>query len=610
MFSRYFTDNHSIKTLPSYLLSSFIFISVIFLLFHISGFERVFEWNKSLRDAATGFAVFSLTAYTLREKLYSPLWCLSLFPYLTQLVIYAYVLIHANMSWTIDYDLIHPYFLLFVYESILTACFFAFSQNQPQKWRFSISVLYGIIVAASLLFAAIYLGYYLLYNDTIRAENMLPILQTNKKEAFEFISDRIGLPVLFSSLIFFVLLLPASFFCCHKTISVGRDCYSKIRILWIGMICILSIISIHKYIPSLFPISQTYGAFHYIHEMRRISQKHEQNISRFRIYTPVSEAMPQKLPGTVIVVIGESATRDRMKAFTPSYPSETTPWLSEMKETPYFYLMDKTYSCFPVTVPALSMFLYGRNQYDHRNIDDVANIIDVAHLSGYKTWWMSNQGKMSGEDSPIDFVAQNCDTEQRTPFPLGDDYQLLDFVKQLPKNENNFVIIHLMGSHIRYSDRTPPDFKGIDNPQHDKRTNQYDTTLLYTDHLLRDIYTYAKDHLNLQVMMYCSDHGENMERSHVASKNMTYDMVRIPFFIYLSPAYTRLYPDTAQALRQNEHKVFTNDLMYDTISGVLHLPNTDYEPKFDLSSSAYDLKPADARTKYGEWTILDDPDYK
>lgn len=73
-----------------------------------------------------------------------------------------------------------------------------------------------------------------------------------QKEAFEFISDRIGLPVLFSSLIFLVLLLPASFFCCHKAISVGRDRYSKMRILWISMICILSIISIHKYIPSLF----------------------------------------------------------------------------------------------------------------------------------------------------------------------------------------------------------------------------------------------------------------------------------------------------------------------------------------------------------------------
>lgn len=72
MFSRYFTDSHSIKTLPSYLLSSFIFISVIFLLFHISGFERVFEWNKSLRDAATGFAVFSLITYALREKFIPP----------------------------------------------------------------------------------------------------------------------------------------------------------------------------------------------------------------------------------------------------------------------------------------------------------------------------------------------------------------------------------------------------------------------------------------------------------------------------------------------------------------------------------------------------------
>lgn len=136
MFSRYFTDSHSIKTLPSYLLSSFIFISVIFLLFHISGFERVFEWNKSLRDAATGFAVFSLTAYTLREKLYSPLWRLSLFPYLAQLVIYAYVLIHANMSWTIDYDLIHPYFLLFVYESILTHASLPSHKINPKNGAF------------------------------------------------------------------------------------------------------------------------------------------------------------------------------------------------------------------------------------------------------------------------------------------------------------------------------------------------------------------------------------------------------------------------------------------------------------------------------------------
>ena len=90
---------------------------------------------------------------------------------------------------------------------------------------------------------------------------------------------------------------------------------------------------------------------------------------------------------------------------------------------------------------------------------------------------------------------------------------------------------------------------------------------------------------------------------------MTYDMVRIPFFIYLSPDYLSAYENTAKNLRKNEHKVFTNDLMYDTISGILQLPNTFYEPRFDLSHDSYDLKPEEARTKHGEWDILSDPDY-
>lgn len=71
-----------------------------------------------------------------------------------------------------------------------------------RKWRFSISVLYGIIVAASLLFAAVYLGYYLLYNDTIRAENMLPILQTNKKKRLNLFQTASDYPSCFLPLSF------------------------------------------------------------------------------------------------------------------------------------------------------------------------------------------------------------------------------------------------------------------------------------------------------------------------------------------------------------------------------------------------------------------------
>lgn len=360
---------------------------------------------------------------------------------------------------------------------------------------------------------------------------------------------------------------------------------------------------------SSFPLHQIQGAYTYIHEIRSMSARHHEILKNFKLTGDVENSLIKKLPGSVILVIGESAAKDRMKAFTPGYSSETTPWLSSVKSSNEFYLFDHTYSCYPVTVPALSMFLYGRNQYDQRKIEDVPHIIDVAKKAGYTTWWISNQGKMSGEDSPIDFVAHNCDFEKRSAHTGRSDYQTFDLLKEIPAGGNHFIVIHLMGSHIRYADRLPPDFKTLKNPAHDRRTNEYDSTLLYTDRLLRDILSYGKEKLNLQVMMYCSDHGENMKYSHVASKNMTYDMVRIPFFIYLSPDYLSVYENTAENLRNNEHKVFTNDLMYDTISGILQLPNTFYEPRFDLSHDSYDLKPEEARTKHGEWDIVSDPDY-
>lgn len=42
-------------------------------------------------------------------------------------------------------------------------------------------------------------------------------------------------------------------------------------------------------------------------------------------------------------------------------------------------------------------------------------------------------------------------------------------------------------------------------------------------------------------MIYVSDHGEDMELTHTASP-FQYNMVRIPLWIYLSPAYQHAIP--------------------------------------------------------------------
>lgn len=61
-------------------------------------------------------------------------------------------------------------------------------------------------------------------------------------------------------------------------------------------------------------------------------------------------------------------------------------------------------------------------------------------------------------------------------------------------------------------------------------------------------------------MIYVSDHGEDMELTHTASP-FQYNMVRIPLWIYLSPAYQHAHPQTVQQLRAHENAVFTNDLL-------------------------------------------------
>ena len=152
----------------------------------------------------------------------------------------------------------------------------------------------------------------------------------------------------------------------------------------------------------------------------------------------------------------------------------------------------------------------------------------------------------------------------------------------------------------------PPNFEKVKIDNHSTKINDYDTSILYTDKVLQEIYSYAKENLNLNAMVYCSDHGEDVEYFHGAS-HFTYDMVRVPFFIYLSPSYEQLYPETTHELKDHAHVIFTNDLMYDTLCGILHVPNNYYSSEYDLGQKDYKLTLNRALTMHGEKMISDDP---
>lgn len=119
------------------------------------------------------------------------------------------------------------------------------------------------------------------------------------------------------------------------------------------------------------------------------------------------------------------------------------------------------------------------------------------------------------------------------------------------------------------------------------------------------IFNYAKQNLNLQAMVYTSDHGEDMEKGH-GEGGFTYAMVHIPVFFYLSPDYQHIYLKQSANIIKHENDVFTNDLMFDSLCGILSAGNNFYSADHDVTDSQYSLPLDQALTVHGKYKVSDD----
>lgn len=115
----------------------------------------------------------------------------------------------------------------------------------------------------------------------------------------------------------------------------------------------------------------------------------------------------------------------------------------------------------------------------------------------------------------------------------------------------------------------------------------------------------AEKKLHASVIMYVSDHSEDMKYTH-GTGHFTFDMTRIPLWIYLSPSYREKYKDRADALGRHEECVFTNDLIFDTLCGLMHVSSYANTDTLDLSDPAYGLSWEEALTMHGKIHVAED----
>lgn len=593
-----------------YCLVSIIFTAVLWGWFAFTGIKFLWEWNLSLRDALLTFVTIFLLELTCGQDIRGRLWHAAYPGFLALMLVFPYVIGTGSGNRDPDFrHLLNPYVmeaLGFLSISVITAFW-------QQKARRPLSILIAIgtflITTFQIICALIYFSYFLIYGSTFATADFLPFVQTHLSEAIGFLKSFISVKTLCLGVILLLVLFVPTITLLVRNIKNGGMSSAKWP-KWIIALSVLlfaaGIINVRHWIPRSFPVLDYQLSQAYIHSIRDAKKLHTINAAKLVLANGINNTLASRVPGTVLLVIGERETSDLMTAFTPSLPVDTTPWLTSEKENKDFYLFNHAYTNFPATAGALSMALTGINQYNEKEIGQVVTLLDVAKKAGYDTWWISNHRQLGAGNPSVDLVSSGADHTLWTTHAEGADIDLISLLKKVPRNGNHFIVLHLMGSHAKYDSRIPDDWPYLSLPGADETENDYATTVDYTDYVLKNIFNYSKENLHMTAMAYLSDHGEDMKYGH-GEGHVTWSMLHIPLFFYLSPEYETAFPNTAKALRNNREKIFTNDLLFDTMCGLIQAPNNDYSPTYDLTSPLYSLNADQALAVNGKWIVANDP---
>ena len=451
-------------------------------------------------------------------------------------------------------------------------------------------------------------AYYCIVWHCLSPASLMALYLTNWRESIDFIESNVGIVpacIIIAGFVIF-LALAARVNCAFlKKMAPTR---TDTRFGTSMLLVLLGAEALLYYLPQSSFGELVTDVTTYVEQTQSYGNGHDERYESLDI--DGTQTLPARTPGTVIVVIGESASRDYMHAFTPDFPYEDTPWLDSQLGNPDFNVFTNAYSSWSQTVPVLQRALTEQSQYNDKEFFESTSIIDVAKKSGYTTYWFSNQGLYGQYDCAITLVAKTADRAEWTDdsYNFSDKYDdtLLWYLTQVDPNTNNFIVLHIMGSHIYYNNRYPTEFNQWHGDSEVSSPESYANSIHYTDYILSQVFDYAQKNLNLRAMVYFSDHGENLEISHNPDV-FSYDMVRIPMFIYLSPEYQQVLPGRTRAIRYHRSRYFTNDMLYDTISGLLNAPSSRYMEAQDLTSPNYAYTRANLTTMLGQQTLTDDP---
>ena len=463
-------------------------------------------------------------------------------------------------------------------------------------------------LAGLALFAPVLLcwGYYATEFSWLNVDSVMAVLQTNAGEAMEYVKDRTGAFSVPLALLFAACL--AVWVRLASRLTATKHSWKRIAglVFFLVLNVVLVFRTSDNFMTSIFRETKDYQKNY--SEYARQKELRKQNLSQILLQGQTGRK------GVYVLVIGESQNPLRMSAY--GYHLQTTPWLDSIKNDPNLLLFQQAYSCQVLTVPALTYALTAKNQYNSLQLEQAVSLIDVAKAAGYRTVWLSNQVRYGAWGTPVTVIADEADQKIWINSHQGNtldteyyDGELIRRLQDVKPSDKMLIVIHLMGSHISYHSRYPAEF---DKFKADGKRSEYDNSILYNDHVMQQLLEQVNRWPEFQGLVYFSDHGESVDRELAHNPdNFIFEMSYIPLYMYFSPAYVRENEKTFQTLRAARTHCFTNDLIFNTMLGIMDIRNEAfYEAENDLASPGYNPDVNRFKTLYGKRSLTEDVNRK
>ncbi|WP_085679854.1 MULTISPECIES: phosphoethanolamine transferase [unclassified Pseudomonas] len=211
---------------------------------------------------------------------------------------------------------------------------------------------------------------------------------------------------------------------------------------------------------------------------------------------------------TLVFVIGESSRPHNWSLY--GYPNRTTPHLDQQ---PGLFKFNRMCTTAPYTSVAVPSLLSLEPIRDWDLIASNKSLVGIFRAAGYDTYWLSSQ-EVDSFGGIIPQIA--AEAQYRQYLERSYDGALMPVLQNVLGKANGHrqaIFIHIKGSHFEYARRFPSDFaqfKPASGSQKDRVTADYDNSILYTDWLLSTIMQQLAASQKKALLVYSSDHGENL----------------------------------------------------------------------------------------------------